>query len=271
MLPNAIIWPLLCLTFFFLTGLYINWPYISSLSPQFLAWCWALSWFLHMHASNQCMGLAHPPSQAYMIPTCSYPLNSGLFSACGWAGHCGLLVKLHALLWPGWWCELELFCFSRGRMGGWKEEELRQLNRLEASLNTVNPAAPSPFTLLPTRQGALPLHVSSPSTCTRAWASMLPAGVLLTQRYQVPSYTSTLLMRKVPFLETSNRESCSTQDMTMRGLSMNPHQHHPEGNLWRSAQRGAAGPTTRSNPHSHLWDEHLVSVPDDCGFWRGLG
>lgn len=38
---------------------------------------------------------------------------------------------------------------------------------------------------------------------------MLPAGVLLTQRYHVPSYTSTLLMRKVPFLETSNRESYS--------------------------------------------------------------
>lgn len=116
-------------------------------------------------------------------------------------------------------------------MSGWKEEELRQLNRLGADLKTVNSTAPSPFTLLPMRQGALPLHASSPSTCTRAWASMLPAGVLLTQRYQVPSYTSTLLMRKVPFLETSNRESCSTQDTIMRGLSMNPHQHHPGGSL----------------------------------------
>lgn len=51
------------------------------------------------------------------------------------------------------------------------------------------------------------VNLSFSSTWTRACASMLPAGVLLTQRYHVPSYTSTLLMRKVPFLKTSNRES----------------------------------------------------------------
>lgn len=49
---------------------------------------------------------------------------------------------------------------------------------------------------------------SIPSTCTRAYPSMLPAGVLLTHLYMVPSYTSTLLMRSVPFSEISNRESC---------------------------------------------------------------
>ena len=50
--------------------------------------------------------------------------------------------------------------------------------------------------------------VSIPSTCTRAYPSMLPAGVLLTHLYMVPSYTSTLLIRSVPFSEISNRESC---------------------------------------------------------------
>lgn len=49
---------------------------------------------------------------------------------------------------------------------------------------------------------------SIPSTCTRAYPSMLPAGVLLTHLYIVPSYTSTLLMRSVPFSEISKRESC---------------------------------------------------------------
>lgn len=51
--------------------------------------------------------------------------------------------------------------------------------------------------------------ISLPSTCTRAYPSMLPAGVLLTHLYMVPSYTSTLLMRSVPFSEISNRESCT--------------------------------------------------------------
>lgn len=85
-----------------------------------------------------------------------------------------------------------------------------------AGLKIRAPAAPSfPFALLPTGPGALFTHVHSPSTCTRAWASTLPAGVLLTQRYHVPSYTSTLLIRRVPFLETSNRESCGTHYVTM--------------------------------------------------------
>lgn len=57
-----------------------------------------------------------------------------------------------------------------------------------------------------TREGREGLSV--PSTCTRAYPSMLPAGVLLTHLYMVPSYTSTLLMRSVPFSEISNRESC---------------------------------------------------------------
>ena len=30
-------------------------------------------------------------------------------------------------------------------------------------------------------------------------------------------------------------------------------------------------PSTVRNPHSHLRDEHLVSVPNDCGFGCGLG
>lgn len=94
----------------------------------------------------------------------------------------------------------------------------------------------------------------SPSTWTRAWASMLPAGVLLTQRYHVPSYTSTLLIRKVPFLETSNRESCGTHYGTMGGLSptsifrgRRARGADPRG----EPQKGILAPS-RSQPHSHL-------------------
>lgn len=92
----------------------------------------------------------------------------------------------------------------------------------------ARPAAPSPFLSCLARKGAPPRHAGSPSTWTRACASMLPAGVLLTQRYHVPSYTSTLLMRKVPFLKTSNRESCSTGE---RPQSLNPHPPLPGGCL----------------------------------------
>lgn len=67
--------------------------------------------------------------------------------------------------------------------------------------------APCQAKKLPTRGGCGVL-VGIPSTCTRAYPSMLPAGVLLTHLYMVPSYTSTLLMRSVPFSEISNRESC---------------------------------------------------------------
>lgn len=95
-----------------------------------------------------------------------------------------------------------------------------------------------------------PRHTSSPSTCTRAWASTLPAGVLLTQRYHVPSYTSTLLMRKVPFLETSNRESCNNR----RGLGLSPH-HHCPGDSTRKEHYGGkhrgeerVGTTPHRNP-----------------------
>lgn len=66
--------------------------------------------------------------------------------------------------------------------------------------------APCQAKELPTR-GRCVVLVNIPSTCTRAYPSMLPAGVLLTHLYMVPSYTSTLLMRSVPFSEISNRES----------------------------------------------------------------
>lgn len=71
----------------------------------------------------------------------------------------------------------------------------------------VSLPAPCQAKELPKRGGCGVLG-SIPSTCTRAYPSMLPAGVLLTHLYVVPSYTSTLLMRSVPFSEISNRESC---------------------------------------------------------------
>lgn len=109
---------------------------------------------------------------------------------------------------------------------------------------------------------------------------MLPAGVLLTQRYHVPSYTSTLLMRKVPFLKTSNRESCSTEDVPESRSRPTPHHHLPGGQPRGGGKRALEVSTEdsvspphppSSNPRSHLRDEHLVSVPGDCGFGCGLG
>lgn len=57
----------------------------------------------------------------------------------------------------------------------------------------------------------------SPCTMTRAEASMLPAGVLLTHLYTVPSYTSTFRIFSVPFSKIWNRESCEKEGEVSTG------------------------------------------------------
>lgn len=135
------------------------------------------------------VGFSRPVAEQGTVASLSNSMH-----CCGWGG--GVNLSFSVSLEGRWW----------GRRGG-----------IEAAREACFSL---PFTPLPrwfrcflaaTSPHTSCMHANSPSTWTRAWASMLPAGVLLTQRYHVPSYTSTLLMRKVPFLETSNRGSCRTQ------------------------------------------------------------
>ena len=49
---------------------------------------------------------------------------------------------------------------------------------------------------------------SLPSTVTLAWPDSRPPAVLVSQLYSCPSYTSTLLILRVPLLNSLKRESC---------------------------------------------------------------
>lgn len=141
--------------------------------------------------------LWYPPARIHLIVGFSRPVAeqatvaslSNSMHCCGRGGGVNLSFS-------------DLVCGGKGRMG--RMEPVKSMHRDQALL-------PSPHQTSSPSDPTTPSSSSnsSPSTWTRACASMLPAGVLLTQRYHVPSYTSTLLIRNVPFLETSNLESCS--------------------------------------------------------------